>query len=290
MKVIGIILVFLFLVSCKNENLNKKNKTVEGKANSDSPKIEIKDSLSANGEDQKYKDDPMFKKLFILTFYDNYRKFEKDKDLTLVINQVDTSINFNFQLKENRFSNEVEKFHKDNKSLFSRINNVTSSAFYLKEIKLIEDNYYLGIFAEYFGFERILYGYGKLILKDKILKIVNLYYSLERTSIGSITFDLIIKLDNESYCILGDKNGEGYQNISLYYFPKNYRNKTYILDKCEPSSEANPHGEKLEYSVDYKNNHITIKKLEIDRDKEIQWRKISENRYNIFDIAKQLKR
>jgi len=277
--------VLLLLVCCKQGNFNKNNNVVTDRTISVSDDPKINDAQSHNDDKKLYQYDPLYNKIFILKFYDNYMRFDKGKDLTLVRNYPDTSIAFNFLVKNNRHSRKLEKYFNDNNSLLSKVNNINHSAFYLEEIKSLGENIYLGIFVEYFGFERKLYAYGELNTVDNNLNIENLYCSLDRTGIGKISYDQIIKLDDGSYCIVGNNKSEGHQSISLHFFTSDCKNKTYIIEKCSTSSEANPHDEKLEYKMDYKNKIITIEKFEMDRDKETDWHKISSNSYNILDLA-----
>ncbi len=283
MKII-LILFFLFLSCQQNGNKHSdENKTHvnsqdnELKANVTKPKIESKNSILIH--------DSLFYRLYVIKYHDQARGEKNSRDFTLFDNSIDTSFAFNFQLRKDKFSRKIEYFVKDNHLRFSS-HYVNDGLFYLKEIKDVNDTLQLGIFVEYFGFERICYAYGLLKVGNNGYTIDRMFSKMDITGIGEIKFEDHKIFNDSSFYYIGNNQQEGYQTIAIHYFPKNMKNETFLLEKCFPSAEANPHSEKLEYSFDSNQNSINIVKSEIDYDKENVWRIISKNRYNIVDIIK----
>lgn len=275
----------LLILSCQQQNDKPVvlNQTIKNRA---TVKQKLKENYSKNSLNNSLNlEEQMFNYLFVIRYYDYFDMPDSSRNLTLVKNNIDTSFYFNFPLRTNKFSSEVEKYAKVNK-LQDRHNNITKSLFYLKEVKSIDDTMYLGIFVEYFGFERICYAYGRMKIFDDKYNIDNLYSKLDVIGIGSITYDKLVKLNTSDFYMVGDSKGEAYQSIAIHYFPKDLKNKTYKLAKCIPSAEGEPHDERLDYSVDYKNNTIEINKYEIDNNKEDVWRLVFSKTYNILEIIK----
>lgn len=274
------LLVFILLISC-SQDIEKQKKDTKN----DSLKTNIKETSSYSTSLSSYYQDSLFYKLFAIKFYDSYGKLGQEKDYTLIVNKVDTSIAFYFPLYKNRNSREVENLLKDNKKLMLQFNNISSGLFFLREIKLIENNIYLGIFVEYFGYGRICYLYGILKLNEGVFHIEDLYYRLDRTGIGSFKYSKIINLGNHEFFLVGENKGEGHQSLAIHHFPSNYKNRTYIFEKCKPSGEGNPHDEKLEYFIDYNNLTIHVEKYEIEHDKEKEWRLLYNKKYDLLDLV-----
>lgn len=280
-----IIIAILFLLSCQSK-VDKPNTVKENPRDSVAKKSQV-DEIKFKSELKSSTNYAvsLFNYLFVINYYDRLKGQNKTKNLSLVENNIDTSFFFNFQLRKNKFSRKVQKFTKAN-NLHSSRNYITSGLFNLEELKSINDSLYLGIFTEYFGFERICYAYGQIKTSDSGYFIDKLYSRLDVTGIGAIKFDNPKKLSNSGFYIVGNNQGEVQQSVAIHYFPNDLNNKTFILEKCYPSAEANPHDERLEFSIDYKNDAIEIQKFEIDTDKEKDWRFIFEKKYNIIDILK----
>ena len=153
----------------------------------------------------------------------------------------------------------------------------------------IDSTNFIGIFIDYYGFESIYYAYCKIKLIEDYYILDNFYTNLDITGIGSFKYEKVINLNNNEFYIISHESGEGIESIALHYFPYNFHNKTYTLEKCFPSSEDEPHDEKLEYKYDYENGTIYIEKYEIERDKEKEWRILSQKKTNLIDIIKKLR-
>lgn len=277
------LIALLFLLSCQQSD-NKQNTVSENPESLVTKKSQIEETNLKNELKGSINyEDSLFNYLFVINYYDRLNDQNKSKNLTLIENAVDTSFFFNFQLRTNKFSRKIQKFAKEIK-LHSTKKYVARRLFYLEDVKSINDSLYLGIFIEYFGFERICYAYGQMKISNGDYLIERLYSRLDVTGIGAIKYDMPKILDNSGFYIVGDNQGEGHQSVAIHYFPNDFNNKTSVLEKCSPSAEANPHNERLVYTVDYEKNTIEIKKYEIDTDKEKNWRFIFEKEYSIIDI------
>ncbi len=259
-----------------DKNKEQLNSLAEvSKVNSIKPKSETKNPI--------LNDDSLFYRLYLIKYYDQPNGKDDSKNFTLFKNRIDTSFTFNFQLRRAKFSRKIQNFARGNQ-LQSMNNYIKNSLFYLEEIKSINDSLYLGIFVEYFGFERICYAYGLLKITGGDYTVKGMYSRLDITGIGEIKFDDIKIFSDSCFYIIGDNHGEGHQTVAIHYFPDNMNNETFLLEKCYPSAEANPHDDKLEYSVDYTQDSIKIVKSEMNYDKDKNWHLVSENKYNIVDI------
>jgi len=236
--------------------------------------------------------DSIFNHLFSIKYTYKWNNFRDRRIYTLITNHMDTSYQYNFPLRTNRRSmdvqNHLSKIGQLNKQRISR--DLRLGYFYLKEVLQIDDHKYLGIFVDYCGHESIPYAYGQLILKDNYYILTKFYKRMDSAGIGSISYEKPVNLGNNGFYLVGHKFCEGYESLTLNYFLNDEINETYILEECFPSDDDDPHTEKLEYCYIPEKHFIYIKKFEKNLNNNDPWNLLNQTKYNLIQLIENIKK
>lgn len=243
-----ILLCFLtvFVSEIESSDLSKE---IEGKKNDSNIYIFNKNEI--------------FNQLFTINFYDNREKHNVRKNLTLVNNTIDTSYSFDSPLRNIHISNNLIADYLRNIGKLRNNRNITGISnghFYLTKLIPVDSTNFIGVYVEYFGFERICYVFGSIKLVDNNYHLGSLYKKIETAGIGSISFERAFNLGGNNYYIISHNSGEGYEGIAINYFPNNFKNSKHILESCVHGDFDSRYDENIEYQYNYDKEYIVIKK------------------------------
>jgi hypothetical protein len=235
--------------------------------------------------------DTIYNHLFSIKYYDGNDREKDRKNLSIVNKNIDTSYLFSGPIKYSPFYQEVEPYLKLTGIIKPSRNRpkIRNGFFSFSEAIQIDNNKMLGVFTEFFGFERIFYAYSILELKDNMYKFGPLFKNLDITGIGSFKYESVYKLTGNEFYVIAQNIGEEHHSIALHYFPADFNNKIYLLEYCAPTGGISHRDEKLVFDYSYENQIIKIDKLEIDPKKDTDWRIVFSKEYLLPDLIQELK-
>lgn len=268
-----------------------------------SKEIEGKNEHQSKNDDTKvyrFNKSEIFNQLFTIYYYDNRDMHNVRKNLTLVNNIIDTSYSFDSRIRDiHRSNNLIADYLRNIGKLRNDRNKtgISNGHFYLREVIPVDSSNFIGVFVEYFGWERICYVYGKIKLVDDNYYLGRLYRRLDATGIGAISYERAFNLGDDNYYIICHNSGEASEGIALLYFSNQFINKSYNLDSCTPADGEETHDEKIEYTYDFDKENIVIKKYEWEgelgasfSEKEPEWKLVSTKDLYLRFIIKKMKK
>ena len=216
----------------------------------------------------------IFNQLFNINYYDKIEMHNERKNLTLIKSVIDTSYSFNSPINEIHISEDIIPNYLRSIGKFKNDRNktgMTEGYFYLQKIISVDSSNFIGVYVEYFGWERICYAYGKITLVDDNYYLDTLFKNLDISGIGGYKYEPAYNLGNNNYYIISLHSQEGHTSVNLHYLPNNFNNTKEVLDSCLPADYESPHDEKMNYIYNYEKENIIIKKYELDRDPKSNW-------------------